>query len=177
MTMKLFLLMAHYRSTVDFSNEALLAAEKGYERLTESLQRLDEIQASTVGEVDVEDWKNNLYNVMNDDLNTPKAVALMFDAVRWINAASSSKLKISVADLELLKATFKTFYFDILGLEKQESSYDSKEQDLVKLLLSLRNSAKEKKDYETADRIRNELNELGIEIMDSKEGTNFKLKR
>ncbi|MBR9861352.1 cysteine--tRNA ligase [bacterium] len=176
LTMKFFLLMAHYRSTVDFSNEALSAAEKGLKRLSNAIEKLDELKSSDQSEVAVEAWKENLYEAMNNDLNTPKAIAFLFEAVKWINEISSSKLKINEDDLKLLSETFKTFFFDILGLKLEDEGSDKERiEGLVNLLMELRQDAKTEKNWAMADKIRDDLKNLGVDLMDGKEGSSFKL--
>lgn len=176
MTMKFFLLQAHYRSTVDFSNEALQAAEKGYKRLLNAVERSKGLKASSESDVDVSAWEQKFYSVMNDDLNTPKAIAVLFEAVKWVNEIEKGQLKINQADLELLSNKLELFCIDILGLRSEEDNASTEKLDgVMDLLLKIRQEAKEKKDYATADLIRDDLKSIGIEIMDSKEGSTYKL--
>lgn len=176
-TMKFFLLMAHYRSTVDFSNDALTAAEKGLKRLGEAIKKAANLKVSESSTLDIGAWISKFYAVMNDDLNTPQAIAVLFEAVKMINEIDRGDQKINESDKELLIRSMNTFFFDILGLKLDDELSDSGSFDgLMKLVLQIRHEAKSKRDFDTADLIRNELNNLGIEIMDGKEGSSYKLK-
>jgi cysteinyl-tRNA synthetase len=179
MTIRFFILQAHYRSTIDFSNEALQASEKGLERLMTAVDTLEKVPVSGSSTVDVKGLKAKCFDALDDDLNSPVAIAYLFDGVRMINSLAHGQEKISAADLDELKTLFKVFVFDILGLsgEKQESTQnDGLLKSVVDFLLDLRIEAKSRKDWATADKIRNELNGLGIEIMDTKEGFEWNLK-
>lgn len=177
MTMRFFLMQAHYRGTVDFSNDALLAAEKGFKRLSNALKRIDDLPVSEDSEVDVSSWEKKFYSVMNDDLNTPQAIAVLFESVKWINEIEAGRLKINASDRELLEQKLSTFFHDVLGFKVEgQAEDDGKLEGVMDLLLSIRHDAKARKDFMTADLIRDKLTELGIEIMDGKEGSSFKLK-
>lgn len=179
MTIRFFILQAQYRSTIDFSNEALLASEKGLERLLAATNALDSLPVSTVSSVDFSTLKEKCFDALNDDLNSPVAIAHLFDGVKIINSIKSGKEKISTVDLNELKSFFHTFVFDILGLqpEKTENEGDlSMLNVVVDLMLNLRLEAKARKNWETADKIRDELNKIGIEIKDSKEGFEWSLR-
>ena len=115
MTLRFFLLQAHYRSTLDFSNEALKAAEKGFQRLMNGVRILEELTPSSDSDYNVNEWRKKLYDQLNDDLSTPQVIATLFEAVKKINEIAANRLKISVKDLEILKTTFKLFVFEILG--------------------------------------------------------------
>lgn len=175
MTLRFFLLQAHYRSTLDFSNEALSAAEKGYKRLMNAATKLDEIKPAKSSDVDVAAWRERLYDHMNDDLSTPQVVAQLFESAKWINEASAGKLKMTNDDLDLLKQTFNTFVFDILGLTPLQEGNMEKMDAVMDLVLDIRAEAKANKDWSIADKIRDRLKDAGIEIMDSKEGSSYKL--
>ena len=176
MTLRFFLLQAHYRSTLDFSNEALLAAEKGYKRLLNAASKTDGLTVSESSDVNITEWNEKLYKLMNEDMATPQVVANLFDAAKWINEIDANKLKINKADKELLHQQFHLFVFEILGL-KEESGEDSEKLDaLMQLVIDIRADAKTNKDWSTADKIRDELNAAGIEIMDGKEGSSYKIK-
>ena len=182
MTIRFFTLQAHYRSTVDFGNEALQAAEKGLARLTEAmdgLARLSPAAATTPG-VDVREVRAKCYEAMNDDLNTPIVIAQLFEAARLANNAVAGHITLSVADLEHLRETFRLFCFDILGLKAEAASNAARETAYAKavdMLLEQRLKAKAAKDWATSDRIRNELTALGFEIKDGKEGTEWRLNK
>jgi len=176
MTVRFFMAQSHYRSTLDFSNEALQAAEKGYKRLMESLSNLRRIQPSDSSGVNVAALRDNCYAAMNDDFNTPVLISHLFEGVRIVNAAIDGKETLSAADLELLQHVMKTFVFDVLGLV-DETKADAKSHvvdGLMKLVLEIRNEARAKKDWATSDKIRDNLKAIGIEIKDSKDGTDWK---
>ncbi len=175
MTLRFFLLQAHYRSTLDFSNEALLAAEKGYKRLMSAAGKLNGLKPSDASDIDVEAWRTKLYDLMNEDLATPQVVAALFDASKWINEIDAGKLKINATDLELLQRTFNDFVFVILGLKMEDSGNSDKIDAVMQLVLDIRSEAKTNKDWATADKIRDDLKAAGIEIMDGKEGSSYKL--
>lgn len=176
MTVRFFMAQSHYRSTLDFSNEALQAAEKGYKRLMESLSSLRRIQPSDSSTVNVAALRDNCYAAMNDDFNTPVLISHLFEGVRIVNAAIDGKETLSAADLELLQHVMKTFVFDVLGLV-DETKADAKSHvvdGLLKLVLEIRSEARAKKDWATSDKIRDNLKAIGIEIKDGKDGTDWK---
>lgn len=176
MTVRFFMAQSHYRSTLDFSNEALQAAEKGYKRLMESLSNLRRIQPSDSSGVNVAALRDNCYAAMNDDFNTPVLISHLFEGVRIVNAAIDGKETLSAADLELLQHVMKTFVFDVLGLV-DETKADAKSHvvdGLMKLVLEIRSEARAKKDWATSDKIRDNLKAIGIEIKDGKDGTDWK---
>ncbi len=179
MTIRFFILMAHYRSTLDFSNEALQAAEKGMNRLLDGIARLADLKASETSSVDVQMLADKCANAIADDLNTPILIAHLFDGVKVINAIESGKESVSASDLEQLKSLFHLYAYDILGLKAENSgSADGGNESYEKaldLLLELRKSAKSNKDWATADKIRDDLKALGFEIMDTKDGSEWKL--
>ena len=175
MTLRFFLLQAHYRSTLDFSNEALKAAEKGFQRLMNGVKSVEGLKPSLESDYDIAEWKDKLYGQLNDDLSTPQVIATLFEAVKWINEIVAGRSKIAKEDLKILKTTFKIFVFEILGFVHEKSSNNQTLDGVMDLVLEIRNTAKSNKDWETADKIRNQLNELGIEIMDGKDGSSFKI--
>ncbi len=180
MVVRFFILQAHYRSTVDFSNEALQASEKGLERLLEAVNNLDKIVPSATSDVDVNSVREKCYAAMNDDMNTPIVISYLFDGARIINNILSGNNTISSADLVTLKETFKLFMFDILGLREDNGSSDTREiayGKVVDMLLEQRMKAKADKDWATSDKIRNELTALGFEIKDTKDGFEWKLSK
>ena len=174
MTLRFFLLQAHFRSTLDFSNEALQAAEKGYKRLMNAATKVAGLPTSTQSDMDMSAWNQKLYDAMNDDLATPQVVASLFEAAKWINEIDAKKMNISTPDKELLATTFASFVFDILGLKPEEEGNNDKLDAVMQMVIDLRRQAKESKDWATADKIRDELKAAGIEIMDGKEGTTYK---
>ncbi|MBQ8938908.1 MAG: cysteine--tRNA ligase [Paludibacteraceae bacterium] len=177
MVIRFFILQAHYRSTVDFSSEALEAAEKGLQRLQEAYSRLMKIEPSAVSHQPSE-LRQRCQEAMDDDLNTPFVIAALFDSAKMINTIHDGKATISEADLKELREVWKTYAIDILGLRLEDSAA-SQDGDGAKmkafhgaidLLLSIRMQAKQNKDWATSDRIRNSLTELGFQIKDTKDG-------
>ena len=180
MTIRFFILQAHYRSTVDFSNDALQAAEKGLERLMDAVHALDKVQPSEATNVQISDLREKCYEAMDDDLNTPIVIAHLFDASRVINSLADGKATITAEDLANLKETFRMFCFDILGLQEIQASNAGREEAFagaVNLLLAERQEAKANKDWAKSDKIRNELAALGFEIKDGKNGAEWKLNK
>ena len=186
MTIRFFILQAHYRSTVDFSNDALVAAEKGLARLTEAYQRLMKIKASAVTELstvncELSTLATRCQEAMDDDLNSPIVISHLFDSARAINTVFDGKGTISEADLEELRAVWKTYAMDILGLQFDASSPSeggqrgSAYKGAVDMLLNMRLEAKRNKDWATSDKIRNELTALGFTIKDTKDGFEWSL--
>lgn len=171
---RFFIMQAHYRSILDFSNDALLASEKGYNKLIESLKVLKNIEPGKSSDFDVSGWKQKCYNAMNDDFNTPILIATLFDAVKFINLMKDGKGHITADDLASLKETFDAFVFDVLGLLNEENEQGSDKIDgVVALLIKLRKEARENKDWALSDQIRDELLAIGIQLKDGREGTTF----
>jgi cysteinyl-tRNA synthetase len=180
MTIRFFILQAHYRSTVDFSNEALQASEKGLQRLLEAVDGLDRIKTSAASDVDVQSIRTKCHEAMNDDLNSPIVISHLFEAARIVNNVLAGNNKLSEADLKELKDTFHLFLFDILGLKEETGSSDGREAaygKVVDMLLEQRMQAKANKDWAMSDKIRNELTTLGFEIKDTKDGFEWKLNK
>lgn len=172
MAVRFFMLQAHYRSTLDFSNEALDAAEKGFRRLMNAVSLLDKIQASGQSSegVNISDFDSSFHAAMDDDFNSPVLIAELFDAVRLINNLYEGKAQIDKSSLEQLKALVRTFVFDVLGLNEEQNEGDDFGK-LMEAVLRLRQEAKQNKDFTTSDRIREELTQIGIQLKDSKDGT------
>jgi len=180
MTIRFFILQAHYRSTVDFSNEALQASEKGLARLMDAFHALDKIQPGNETTVEVAGLRQKCFDALNDDLNSPITISHLFDAARSINTVKDGKGAITQADLNELKEVFQLFMFDILGLTDESSAGGNSSEAFgkaVDLLLSIRQQAKVNKDWATSDKIRNELTALGFEIKDTKDGAEWKLNK
>lgn len=179
MTIRFFILQAHYRSTVDFSNEALQAAEKGLQRLTEALANIEKITPADKTTVEVADLRSKCYDAMNDDLNSPIVISNLFDAAKAINNIVAGNATITAEDLAELKDTMRTFMFDILGLKENVQSGNEGNNKAyagaIDLLLELRKQSKANKDWATADKIRNDLTALGFQIKDTKDGVEWKL--
>ncbi|WP_028298437.1 cysteine--tRNA ligase [Olivibacter sitiensis] len=170
MAVRFFMLQAHYRSTLDFSNEALEAAEKGFRRLMNALSLLPKLGVSDINEVDVDTLASKCYAAMDDDFNSPVLIAELFEAVRIINSIYDGKTKIDEAHLEQLSTLVEQFVYDILGLEDEgEDTQDFNK--LMEVVVALRDKAKAEKDYVTSDSIRNGLQQIGIQLKDSKSGT------
>ena len=183
MTIRFFILQAHYRSTVDFSNEALQAAKKGLDRLLQAIKELDRIEASKDGAVKmdfVNDLQEKCYAALNDDLNSPILISHLFDACRVINQIVDKKQTIASDALDALRTLFHTFAFDILGLASEADGNAEREAAFGKaidLLLEIRATAKANKDWATSDKVRNELAALGFEVKDTKDGATWRLNK
>jgi len=175
MTIRFFILQAHYRSTVDFSNEALQATEKGLQKLMKAIETLNKLKPSSESTVDVANLKKKAYEALNDDLNSPILLSHLFEGVKYINSISDGSELIDNNGLEALKELFNTFVFEILGL-KDETGGESDEKltgELMKIIIDLRQAAKNNKDWPTSDKIRDELNNAGISIKDLKDGAEW----
>jgi len=171
MTIRFFILQAHYRSTVDFSNEALQAAEKGMTKLMTAIDTLEGVQVSSESTLNADDYKKKLYDAINDDFNTPILIAHLFDMVKQINSIAAGKGSLDATSKEALINLMSDFCFDILGLKKVEAvTQDGLADEVMEVVLGLRKIAKENKDWTTADFIRDELGKLNITVKDSKEG-------
>jgi len=178
MTVRFFMLQSHYSSTLDFSNEALRGAEKGFKRLMESHARLQELKTSESTSIDIDALAAKCKTAMDDDFNTPILLAHLFEGVKMVNLIDSGKEKISDADLKKLKSLFDVYIFDILGFQNEadENASGGEVADgLMDLVIKLRQSAKLNKDFTTADQIRNELSKIGIVLKDSPEGTTYEI--
>jgi cysteinyl-tRNA synthetase len=173
MTIRFFVLQAHYRSTLDFSNEGLQAAEKGLKKLLEANETLQKLKASDKSTSDINALKQSCYDAMNDDFNTAITIANLFEAVRIINSVNAGMETISSNDLDTLKKLYHDFVFDILGLKTEEASGSDDVEHLMELMLKLRSEAKAKKDFATSDKIRDDLTKAGFEIKDGKEGATW----
>lgn len=174
MTLKFFILQAHYRGTLDFSNEALTAAEKGLKRLLQAYKTSKSLKFSESSDFNVKELIQKSYDVLNEDLNTPMLIANLFEAVAWVNKVNDGHAALIEEDINELTNYFNTFLFDILGLKiEHENQEETRINDLMTILLEMRNEAKMNKDYQKADEIRQKLQNAGFEIKDSKEGTTF----
>jgi cysteinyl-tRNA synthetase len=176
MTIRFFILQAHYRSTLDFSNEALQASEKGLKRLMQGYETLGKLKPSAKSTSDIAALQKKCFEAMNDDLNSPIVISNLFDAVRIINSVNDGKESLNSEDIALLKKIFDDFLFNILGLSDDTGSENSAIlSDLMKLIITLRQTAKQNKDYTTSDKIRDELAKLKITIKDTKDGAEWNL--
>lgn len=180
MTIRFFMLQAHYRSTLDFSNEALQASEKGLERLMKAVSKIETLPVSETSSVNIAELAANCYSAMGDDMNSPIAMSYLFEGVKIINSVGDGKTSITLADREALKALFHAFVFDIFGLKAEDQSDSGNSEvlnEVVALLMKLRAEAKANKDWATSDKIRNELTAIGFDIKDGKEGVSWELKK
>jgi len=178
MTIRFFILQAHYRSTVDFSNKALHAAEKGFNKLMAAMETLQKLSASENSTYNVNELENKCYAAMNDDFNTPILIAHLFDGVRIINSTKDGKESLRSTDLEKLKSIFNAFVIDILGfVSAKENSGRNLSNEIMELVLKLRANAKTNKDFDSADLIRDELNKLNIQVKDSHDGSSWELNK
>jgi cysteinyl-tRNA synthetase len=178
MTIRFFILQAHYRSTLDFSNEALKAAEKGVQRLFDAIGRIDKITPSDSSGYNVQEFKSRCYEALNDDLNTPILIAQLFDAVKAINSALDGRVSITKDELANFKEFIHIMVYDILGLNDPKSDTDSNTETLdgvMKLLMDIRKQARANKDWGTSDMIRERLTALGIVVKDGKEDASWEL--
>ena len=171
---RFFILMAHYRSTIDFSNDALLASEKGLGRLMTAYSKIDSLQASETSSLDINAWSERCYTMLNDDLNTARLIAELFEGAKYINLLLDKKESLTKEDLDFFKKQMKIFVEDILGLQlEQESAGSGNTEGFIELLLQLRAKARENKDWASSDLIRDQLKELGVIIKDGKEGASW----
>lgn len=170
-------LQAHYRSVLDISNDAMLASEKGFNRLMDAVKILQNIQADDqkTSAFSLEEWKNKAYAALTDDFNSPVLIAHLFEAVKYIFALNDGKETISTANLEDLKSTLNALVFDVLGLQNVEESNNDKLDQTLKVLIELRNQARKSKNFELSDQIRDKLLAEGIELKDSRDGTIYVL--
>jgi cysteinyl-tRNA synthetase len=172
MMVRFFMLQAHYRSTLDFSNDAMEASEKGFKRLMNAFTLLDGLIASPSGEVDIAPLLERCYDAMNDDFNSPVLIAELFEASRIINSVHDGKLKIDEKNLSLLKQLMDDFILDVLGL-KNEQAADNDLPNVMDMIVELRGEAKQNRDYATSDKIRDGLQRIGFQLNDSKDGTTW----
>jgi cysteinyl-tRNA synthetase len=170
-------LQAHYRSVLDISNEAMLASEKGLNRLVEGVRLLKNISSSKTSSFSIQAWIQSCYDAMNDDFNSPILIANLFEGIRFIHLLNDKSASLTAEDLELFKNTLHTFVFDILGIkdEKAVENNNEKLEGVIQMLINMRNEARANKDFALSDQIRNQLNSLGIQLKDSKEGTSFSI--
>ena len=174
MTIRFFILQAHYRSTVDFSNEALQAAEKGFAKLMEAYKSLGRIQPVKSSDYAMPDYRQLCYDAMNDDLATPTVISHLFDAAKTINGAADGHVRLTQAMVEELRTLFDTFLFGILGMRDEASADNSALVDsLMQIILDIRATAKQNKDWATSDHLRDRLAEAGVSVKDGKDGATY----
>ena len=170
-------LQAHYRSVLDISNDAMLASEKGFNRLMDGIKNLDLIEGSNESSFDVQNWLKDCYAAMDDDFNTPILISHLFDAVRVINGAKAGTEKLRSEDIKVLKSSLNEFVFDVMGLKSDETSNGNNDKldGTVQLLIKMRNQARVDKNWALSDQIRDELAAIGIQLKDGKDGTEYSL--
>jgi cysteinyl-tRNA synthetase len=172
MSVRFFMLQAHYRSTLDFSNEALEASDKGFKRLINAYGLIEKLTPSQNSAIDLNSLTERCYAAMNDDFNSPVLIAELFEAVHIINSIYDGKTNASASDIKALKKLMDDFVIGVLGL-KEESNQADDMSKLLDLIINLRSEAKSNKDYTTSDKIRIGLNSIGIQLKDNKEGTTW----
>jgi len=175
---RFFMMQAHYSSILDLSDNALQASEKGYLRLMDAMSTLEKLETGTQSHFDVQTWRQKCYDAMSDDFNTPILIAHLFDAVKHINQIKEGALQIRPEDLALLTETMHAFVYDVLGIAPASQAKDDVNtlDGVLNLLIDLRRQARANKDFETSDKIRDELTTLGIQLKDGKDGTTFSVK-
>jgi cysteinyl-tRNA synthetase len=172
---RFFMLQAHYRSILDFSNDAILGSEKGFNRLMEGMNLAKQLEPSSSSTLSISDWKKSCYEAMNDDFNTPILIAQLFEGVRFVNLVNDSKATVTKEDLNELQTTLHTFIYNILGVseESKETNNSDKLEGVVNLMIQIRMEARANKNFALSDQIRDQLLALGIQLKDGKEGTSF----
>lgn len=173
MVVRFFMMQAHYRSVLDFSSEALIAAEKGFNKLMTALADLTNLKSSSASSEKIDDMITSFYSAMDDDFNTPVLVANIFEAVNYINRIKDGNATISQDDLSKLKTVLHELIFDVLGLTETKEESGSKLDAVMNVILEIRKNAREKKDFATSDLIRDRLGDAGIQIKDGKEGVSY----
>ena len=181
MVIRFFILQAHYRSTVDFSNQALQAAEKALQKLLDSYRRLQNLLPAEKSTVEVPDFLKTCYDALDDDLNTPQVIAQLFEASKIINSAADGSVKLSVEDISRLRLLFEVFLVELLGIrigsDNDNGTTSRAYEGAVDLLMEIRGNAKARKDWATSDLIRDKLGELGFDVKDTKTGVEWSLKK
>ncbi len=172
---RFFMLQAHYRSNLDFTDDAIMAAEKGFARLMEGIDLLQNLNTATTSSLDIKTWKHNCYDAMNDDFNTPILIAQLFEAVRFINLINDGKESITKDDLADLAEIIKVFIYDVLGINDNLSAENNNDklEGTIKMLIALRDDARANKNWKLSDEIRDQLLAIGIQLKDGKEETLF----
>jgi cysteinyl-tRNA synthetase len=174
---RFFMMQAHYRSILDFTNDGIVAAEKGFNRLMEGLDIVKELHPSATSSLDIATWKQQCYDAMNDDFNTPILIANLFEGIRFVNVVNDGKETLTAEDLKALTETLNTFVFEVLGIknEKLSANNSDKLEGVVEMLISMRLEARANKNFALSDQIRDQLLAIGIQLKDGKEGTTFSI--
>ncbi len=176
MTVRFFMLQGHYTSTLDFSNEALQAAERGYKRMTAAMKLMEKLTPSDSSDENIQAIADACYAAMNDDFNTPILISHLFEGVRIINSVKDGKLKLTASDIALLSKTMDEFFHQVLGLNIEDAgANDALTEQLMNFILEMRSNAKSNKDFATSDLIRDSLAKLNIQIKDTKEGATWSI--
>ncbi|TWP27291.1 cysteine--tRNA ligase [Apibacter muscae] len=177
MVIRFFFLQAHYRSVLDLSNDAMMAAEKGFLRLTSAIDKLRTIKPSSTSSFNVYEWVDSCYHALNDDFNTPVLISHLFDAVKLINSLDLKNETLSESDLDIFTQAIHNFFYDVLGLELLTDCLNDNDKldQTIKVLIDLRNKARLEKDWSLSDEIRDRLAAKGIILKDGKEGTTYEI--
>jgi len=172
---RFFMMQAHYRSILDFTNDGIVAAEKGFNRLMEGLDLIKDLKPSTTSTLDIPSWKQSCYEAMNDDFNTPILIATLFEGIKYINLVNDGKESLTAADIQNLTETLTSFTFDVIGIKngKTADNHSDKLEGVVEMLIQMRLEARANKNFALSDQIRDQLLALGIQLKDGKEGTTF----
>lgn len=175
MAVRFFMMQSHYRSTLDFSNDALQASEKGYARLMAAMESLNQLPVAEKSSINVQQWEHDFYAAMDDDFNSPVLIAHLFDAVKGINNIKEGRDSISSADLDHLKKLMQGFVYDVLGLQPEGTADSGKDtlKKVMDLVIHLRAEARNRKDFAVSDQIRDRLTEAGIQLKDTKNGVEW----
>jgi cysteinyl-tRNA synthetase len=177
MAVRFFMLQTHYRSTLDFSNEALQASEKGFWRMMEAWKHIGNLpEHQEAGSLDADMLEQEVYAALNDDLNTPVALAHLFDGVKFINAALAGTERVTAVQKEKLLKLYNRILGDVFGLKPAETSQTETVDKLMQTIIEMRNEAKSQKNFVLSDLIRDKLSAAGIQMMDGKEGTTWKIR-
>ena len=172
---RFFMMQAHYRSILDFTNDGIVAAEKGFNRLMEGITIARNLQPGPTSSLDITSWKQHCYDAMNDDFNTPILIANLFEGIRFVNLVNDAKETLTSEDLKTLSDTLKTFTFDVIGIKDEKTSADNSDKldGVINLLIGMREEARANKNFLLSDQIRDQLLALGIQLKDGKDGTTF----
>lgn len=175
MVLRFFMMQAHYRSVLDLSNDALMASEKGFNRLMEAYGNIDNLPESENSSIDIQAWVSSCYEKMDDDFNTPMLIAQLFEAAKFIQAIQDGSETLNAEDKSVLKNKMKAFIEDVLGLQAVASDKNQKLDAAMQLIIDLRNAARENKDWKISDQIRDQLSAAGISLKDGKDGTSYSI--
>ena len=167
---KFFILQAHYRGTLDFSNEALQASEKGLNRLLTAIKTAEKIAVGDTSSIQIDTELDGFISALDDDLNTPIAISKLFDLAKKVNQLVANEGTLTQADKDALNSRFKLYAFNILGLAAEENQDENQQKALIQMILEMRKGAKENKNYALSDKIRDELAKIGLKINDGKDG-------